>query len=83
MTDNQTDAQIAANIQTIRRGFDAEVARIKGDLTRWIDQNHSQSGVLNIALLELAIERLAVRNGEHTFEAIEGAYKKVMRTTLQ
>jgi hypothetical protein len=77
------DDDTAAHVQTIRRALEAEVARIKDHLSRWIEEHHSQSGVVNMALLELAIERLAASHGEHTFEALEGAYKKVMRTTLQ
>jgi hypothetical protein len=76
------------NTDTIKRGFETEIRRIKGDLTRWIEQNHTgSSGALKIALLEVAIERqLTVCDGEHAFEVIEGAYKKVMkkhRGTLQ
>jgi len=75
-----TDREIIEDVQIVRRAFEAELDRIKDDLTHWIEQQHNfPSGMIDMALIELAIQRLAVHNGDHTFETMEGAYKKVMR----
>ncbi|MGP0000883.1 MAG: hypothetical protein ACLPKW_24520, partial [Acetobacteraceae bacterium] len=59
MSDNDADAQLAANIGTIKQGFTAKIEAMKDSLAVWVEENSTRgnSGVITVALLELAVER--------------------------
>ena len=83
MPDNDDDAQLAANIDTIKRGVAARADAIKRQLFRWIGQNSGPADAMamTIALLEVAIEGHLVmtENESDTRDFVTGTFRRVAR----
>ena len=81
-SNDKTDAQLAANIDTIRQGFTAQIEAMKDSLAVWAEENSTRgnSGVITVALLELAVERhLKHFDEKSAAELMQGALNKVLR----
>jgi hypothetical protein len=79
---NDADAQLAANIATIRQGFTAQIEAMKDSLAVWVEENSTRGngGVITVALLELAIERhLNHFDEKSAADLMQGALDKVLR----
>jgi hypothetical protein len=82
MSDNDADAQLAANVATIRQGFTVQVEAMKDRLAVWIEENSTRrnSGVITVALLEFAVERhLKLFDEKSAADLMQGALNKVLR----
>ncbi len=81
-SNDKTDAQLAANIDTIRQGFTAQIEAMKDSLAVWAEENSTRgnSGVITVALLELAVERhLHHFDEKSAADLMQGALDKVLR----
>lgn len=80
--DSDKDEQPAGHVDTIKRGLEAVIVRMKGELGPWIEQHSSPGSFapMKIALLELAIEQQLVFYAEEdAFELVESASKEIVR----
>jgi hypothetical protein len=82
MSDTDADAQLAANIDTIKQGFTVQVEAMKDSLTVWAEENATRGngGAITVALLELAVERhLQHFDEKSAADLMQGALDKVLR----
>ncbi|MGC2075223.1 MAG: hypothetical protein WA728_04150 [Xanthobacteraceae bacterium] len=73
------DPELAKNIATVKRGYQARVVAIKRGLVQWLNQNTSlaDQGEASKALLEITIERyLDFHDEEDTRDFIEKAVRR-------
>jgi hypothetical protein len=82
MSDNTPGDPTRAHIDTIKQGFTAKVDAMKDSLAVWAKEHSTRgnSGVITIALLELAVERhLKYFDEKSAADLMQGALNKVLR----
>ena len=77
-----SDADLAKNIATIKRGVEARVGEIKRGLAHWIADTTTSADhtPVSIALLETAIDRyLDIHDEADAREFIDKAFRRVVK----
>jgi hypothetical protein len=78
---NGDDADLAANVDKLRRRMATKVTEIKGAVTACVEplDNQADSVCITNALLELALDRHVALHEADGFDLIESAYRGALK----